>query len=395
VHNTVFTLKGTNSTFNGPGGSATAFSTGTASLKPIDIKFMKPDSWEEELEPKQVILFDEKARIAIRVPMPLPNLAKFTELLGDALKLKTFETKSEGVDITLNAETATFVTGSDYSEVRIELTRQKIRDLGLIPSPEADDVTEKSWFDIGAPSGATSNLSDGEAFDAELPGELRGRSTRQGTLYSEPPNSPLHKSFVSAAGAEIITATFAGHESKRHQIGNQADVFYFSGHGQHSTGKLQVSADGESPVERIGASEVQWDQDLDIAIISGCSILDIKDFRVGGLKKFQSWRRRFTRDTSPGEQWVGTGPKIFLGYCWTAPTDSQGADHIIRAWASLVRIGVHPIQAWKQANDFNTMPRAINACAINVSVTPHEFWFWNESGPVPMWTKVTKGASGW
>ncbi|GEM_PF-6203264 len=285
-------------------------------LLAVEIKFMKPDSWEEELEPKQVILFDEKTRIAIRVPMPLPNLTKFTELLGNALKLKTFETKSEGVDITLNAETATFVTGSDYSEVRIELTRHKVRDLGLIPSPEADDVTEKSWFDIGAPSGATSNLSDGEAFDAELPGELRGRSTRQGTLYSEPPNSHLHKSFVSAAGAEIITATFAGHESKRHQIGNQADVFYFSGHGQHSTGKLQVSADEESPVERIGASEVQWDKDLDIAIISGCSILDYKGFsswRPQKIPKLETplYSRCITGRTV-GRDWTENFPWVLL-----------------------------------------------------------------------------------
>ena len=111
----------------------------------------------------------------------------------------------------------------------------------------------------------------------------------------------------------------------------------------------------------------------------------------------------WTSDPSPGEIWEPLAPKYKLGYCWEAPADSQGTAGIITKYYSLVKSGVNPIQAWGQANAGTA---GVNACAIDCSVTPHQYWYFNALliplgvnnlvYPVfPTWTHVTKGASGW
>ena len=111
----------------------------------------------------------------------------------------------------------------------------------------------------------------------------------------------------------------------------------------------------------------------------------------------------WTSDPSPGEIWEPLAPKYKLGYCWEAPADSQGTAGIITKYYSLVKSGVNPIQAWGQANAGTA---GVYACAIDCSVTPHQYWYFNALliplgvnnlvYPVfPTWTHVTKGASGW
>ena len=36
-----------------------------------------------------------------------------------------------------------------------------------------------------------------------------------------------------------------------------------------------------------------------------------------------------------------------------------------------------------------------NACVIDCSEVPHQFWFWDEASGSPVWTKKEKGTVSW
>ncbi len=50
------------------------------------------------------------------------------------------------------------------------------------------------------------------------------------------------------------------------------------------------------------------------------------------------------------------------------------------------------LQAWKNAND---RAKGRNACVIDCSKTPHQFWFWDESSGIHVWTSKIKGVTSW
>lgn len=169
---------------------------------------------------------------------------------------------------------------------------------------------------------------------------------------------------------------------------NQADVFYYSGHGNGSTGGVY----GKTP-SQLGLSSY-WNRDLDCVVIAGCSVLNIAGHRVksfGMMTRLKRWYRN-QQDRSVGTLWEGVGELVFLGYCYKAPLDGQGADLIAGAFTSEVKGGSGFVQAWKNANDRNV---GRNACALDCSKTPHEFWYWDEQSGTSVWTKVTKGANSW
>jgi hypothetical protein len=98
-------------------------------------------------------------------------------------------------------------------------------------------------------------------------------------------------------------------------------------------------------------------------------------------------------NVSPGLSWIGKGPKYFLGYCWTAPRDNQGAAGIIAQFVSDITIdGTDVIRSWMFANNNNA---GRNACAIDCSGTLPMFWYWDETENGPVWTGVQKGSSLW
>ena len=130
-------------------------------------------------------------------------------------------------------------------------------------------------------------------------------------------------------------------------IMNQADYFYYSGHGLH----MFAMVDNYSPEDVAG----YWKKDLDCVIFAGCSVLDINDYN-----------NHFALDpedhvASPGRKWAKTGPSVFLGYNHKAPLDSSGAPaKIASAWVSN-RTSMGDVDAWMKAND---NMRGRNACAI-------------------------------
>ena len=127
---------------------------------------------------------------------------------------------------------------------------------------------------------------------------------------------------------------------------NQADYFYYSGHGHHSTGNLQGDFSPESVQQ-------YWNQDLSAVILAGCSVLDINDYN----KNFSGDEHNF----SPGKRWERTGPQYLLGYNGSAPGDQGGAPaRIVTRWISMRNV-YGDAGAWMEANAKN---RAWNACAI-------------------------------
>ena len=356
---------------------------------------MKPDSWDDELEKSRVILFDENTRIRIRIALRFDSLNEIlTHQEFSRIRIKTSGTKSGGADYALTASNCSFVNATDYSEIRVELTRQQLIDLHCLPENDEDLVNEKAWYDPGSDGPGDHNLSDGYAFDdgtSDL--EPRGRCIVDGDFEDEPPTSPLGKndiSFLQTAGAELLIAQFAAVSSETRQIANQADIFYYSGHGDHHSALLYTDI---QKTRSFSASQARWNRELKIAVLAGCSVLDIKNYR---LKSFGPstrvkllWRGGAT---SPGEAWENIGPKFLVGYCWVAPKDTQGTAAIISTFLANVRGGMSIPQAWGTANDAGSNPYASNACVIDCSnPSQHEFWFWDETSGTPTWTRVTKG----
>jgi hypothetical protein len=333
-------------------------------LTAIDVKFADPESWIE-LEEKRVVLSDEKLRLVIQGGFKNWSDIQGNEYLNK-IKLMSSATLPGGIDLEVNSQVGELVSG----EVRIELGRAKLKQMGLLPNEE-DGIEEKSWFDTGSEDpNANSNLSDGEAFGSGMSGQQRGRCTKKGNLESNPPNSPLDFSFIKAGGVELVQANYGGGlvQTKWRQVMNQANTFYFSGHGSHATASFYgTTPDHVKPY---------WDQDLETVIIAGCSVLDINDYN-----------NNFDGDehnASPGKKWGTTGPKIFLGYNYEAPLDTQGSAGIISDWISY-KGGMGEVLAWREANSGNN---GRNACAID----GNNYYYYKKILPgIYQWTSVPKG----
>ena len=83
---------------------------------------------------------------------------------------------------------------------------------------------------------------------------------------------------------------------------------------------------------------------------------------------------------------------ILLGYCWTAPFDTQGATAIASTFVQNIKNNMSAIDAWRDAN---SSASTFNACAIDASSIPHKFWYWDETSGHPVWTNVVKGVQSW
>lgn len=312
------------------------------------VSVCRPDGAEwGELGGGRVLLDNEDLRVKVLVEPRPEGLARILELFGDTLTLRTFGTCPDGVRVRIPADAE--IVGTDHGgEVRLSWSRERLKGLGLLPAHDEDCVAEMSWMDMAdLIPGSWQDLSDSEAF-ARLSYEDRGRASKDAgrTLEAIPPNSVPSSSYFRAAGREIVSAGYGGRSSAGRQIMNQADCFYFSGHGSHATGELQG---GLTP----GMARGFWDRDLDTVIIAGCSVLDVNDYNGNYEGPDHA--------LSPGRAWERTGPSVLLGYNYAAPGDAGGAPaRIMRSWvASRGTLG--DVGAWMRANAEN---RAWNACAI-------------------------------
>ena len=331
--------------------------------KVTSVKICKSDdsSWEE-LEESQVILDDQELRIKINVIPQLESLSRCQEILKDQVIVKTSGTCPDGVSLPIG-DGVVVKNINRESEIRITKTIQQLRNLHLLPQNDEDGVNEMAWYDTGEDSpSAESNLSDSRRF-SEINYHFRGQvyNSSLGDINSKPPVSKNSESFYKAAGSEIITAHYMSIDSKRYQVMNQADYFYYSGHGDHSTGNLIGISGGPSITPSLVSS--YWNRDLKCVIFAGCSVLDINDYNG-------NYKDAVSHTSSPGKSWAKIeGPDTFLGYAFFAPLDTQGADTIMHNWV-INRKTMSDVDAWMRAND-NRNGR--NACAIDSARDFHYF----------------------
>lgn len=164
---------------------------------------------------------------------------------------------------------------------------------------------------------------------------------------------------------EFVQISFEKIESPIFQIQNQADVFYFSGHG-HLTGELETAySERFSPSEAIA----NWSHDLNHIFFAGCSVLKIKNYN----DKFKGNSAK--AKASPGEKWAKIKGKVFYGYCAKAPTDTNslldGADTTKNIFMKFIRLGEKP-KDWLEA-DNDRYGR--NACVIDTRSIPWRYGF--------------------
>ena len=178
--------------------------------------------------------------------------------------------------------------------------------------------------------------------------------------------------FMRCAGFEDLSFSFdsAGKRTSSHLfIKNQAQVFYYSGHGWGDgsiyTGYAHFHPDN-------GFKPGDWGDGLSMVIFSSCSVLDIMNVH----------NRKFTHignfTLCPGEYWAkALGPEGYLlGYNWSTfegkPPNAFDT-RVIKSFLS--RLGKEDtINAWMNANYSNKEPLA--ACVIY----NYNYYYMNGSG---------------
>lgn len=318
-----------------------------------EIAVCRPDdeSWTE-IEESRVLMDDEDLKINIRISPAISTFDRCRLIMGSNVVVATSGTCPDGVAIPIAS--SEFACFSEYSEIRLIRTRAQLVELGLLPPQDEDGVVEMSAYDVGTLAGSGgSDLSDSLAFE-QMALARRGRASNERTLTldSSPPNSELSESFFKAAGAEVLSVTYGGVRSARRQVMNQADYFYYSGHGHHRFGAV----DDFEP----GVVADYWRRDLDCVIFAGCSVLDINDYNDNFLNPGGVWDPA-NHAASPGKLWESVGPKVLLGYNYHAPRDEGGIPkRIVDSWRNN-RAAMGNVNAWMKANAEN---RAWHACAI-------------------------------
>ncbi|MDY3228280.1 MAG: hypothetical protein SOW92_01385 [Kiritimatiellia bacterium] len=322
----------------------------------VDVIICKPESFDEELEESRVVLDNEPVNIRLEI-RPRPNfMSEIVQIYGDSLTVSTSGTLPDGVQVQLS-EAASFGYEGASAVWRFSLPRNDLIHKGLVPENDVDGVAEKCCYDIAssvtASSSGTSTIADGEAFQT-FAKEFRGYANDDRTrdLCSSPPISRLSVSYLKAAGAEILRAQYGGVSSPLRQVMNQADYFYYSGHGHHATSDLLLGVDGEKVTPAMVSG--YWNRDLDCLILSACSVLDVNDYN-------DNYAPGEGHEDSPGLQWENVGPNVLLGYNYKAPSDKGGASvAIINEWIA-TRGEIGDVEAWMRAN---LAHGAYNACAI-------------------------------
>ena len=313
----------------------------------VDVTICKPDdsSWPE-LEESRVVLDDEELRIKIVIAPQLQSLAQCRQMFGNSVIVKTSGTCPSGASVPIGDDASLVNSSVNDSEIRISKTRQQLISLGLLPSNNDDGVDEMTWVDV--PEKPGQDLSDSTAFSA-LGYAFRGKAivASAPNLEASPPVSQRSTSFLKAAGCEVVSVTYDNISSDKRQVMNQSDYLYFSGHGDHYNNSIQG---GFKPSDAAD----YWKKDLDVAIIAGCSVLDINDYNG-------NYDGSAEHTFSPGKAWEQTGPGVLLGYAYVAPGDAGGAPaRIMNSWVSN-RGTLGDVNAWMKANADNN---AWNACAI-------------------------------
>jgi len=173
---------------------------------------------------------------------------------------------------------------------------------------------------------------------------------------------PANLDYFRAAGyepARVEVIGYSGVTPDELFIQNQADVLLYLGHGHHERNFIFLTGyDTEGNPSDIGSA---WSEGLRTVIFYACSVLDINNY--DGCADDNG---------SPGKAWVAlSGPEIWLGFKWTAPTAVQGEDQI-RTLATEYAASGDWISAWQKASQEN-----IKAFRHAVAIDTTNYYYWH------------------
>ncbi len=308
------------------------------------------DALGNAIEWKNPVLVGESIVVEATVGGSEMTVAGFAGLFDGRIRLKAYYVDAEGEHDIVGAPisiSAQSVTSRGHNVFCVPVAASWLQSAGIVRNAD-DGITAKTSVDMSNAPDAGSDRTDSDHFDANVAGRLYGRARgRWGGNEDAPiPEGEFNLKTVQAAGTACIVASCGAVWSPKRQCQQQADVFYYSGHGDHDTGMLYGAAMPSDVSNR-------W-HDVDTAVFAGCSVLDVGD-------KNNNYTNPAKHVANPGLKWLAaSGADTLLGYAYKAPKDDQGGTAIVRSWC-LRRSSLGDVEAWMQANDCRS---GHNACAI-------------------------------
>jgi hypothetical protein len=178
----------------------------------------------------------------------------------------------------------------------------------------------------------------------------RGIAFTGGRKTDETPKNT--KAVCECAGVDVLKVRYKT-KTDIVLLKSQADWFYYSGHGLHSSGQL-ISNGTMTAAE----ARANWCDDINMLVLGACSVLDY----IGTPLP--------TYPDKPGVEWAkllrtkGGTMDYLLGYRYSAPSDSGGGKDIARMFSTWFssHVGSNPVEPWL---NINRLKRAWWACAMD------------------------------
>ncbi len=347
------------------------------------------DALGNAIEWKNPVLVGESVIVEATVGGSEMTVSGFAGLFDGRIRLKAYYVDADGEHDIVGAAipiSAENVTSRGQNVFRVSVTAEWLQSTGIVRNA-ADGIASKTSIDMSAADAGESNRQDSDIFDAQMSGRLYGRARggENGNEMAAIPEGCLNQKTFKAGGTGILRAMCGLGLSNKCQVQQQADMIFYSGHGGHESAML---------VGNVHPSILNphW-TNINAVVLSGCAVLDIANYRQQsfGWKSSLRWRMHGGAN-SPGEVWESLDVGILLGFAWTAPLDDAGGVAMVQSFVTSASSGMGLIEAWRNATDSGP---ARNACAIDKTVVPHVYWFWDEQSGVPVWTNAVKTAKGW
>ena len=347
------------------------------------------DASGNAIEWKYPVLVGESVIVQATVGGSEMTVSDFVGLFGGRIRLKAYyvdfvgEHDIAGAAIPISVATT---TSQGQNVFHVSVAAGWLQANGIVRNAD-DGILSKTSIDMSDAATGDSNRQDSDIFDSQIAGRLYGRARgdENGNVSASIPEGSLNLKTFQAGGTGIMIATCGSALSDKCQVQQQADIIFYSGHGGHENAML---VGGVYP----SLLNSYW-TNVNAVVLSGCAVLDISNYRQQsfGWKTSLRWRMHGGAN-SPGEAWESLDVGILLGFAWTAPLDDAGGVDVVQSFVSSVSSGSSLIEAWRDATDSGD---ARNACAIDKTVVPHVYWFWDEQTGVPIWTNAVKTAEGW
>ena len=310
------------------------------------------DASGNAIEWKYPVLVGESVIVKATVGGSEMTISDFVRLFGGRIRLKSYYVDFDGAHDIAGAAipiSATTTTSQGQNVFRVSVAAAWLQSNVIIRNAD-DEIVAKTSVDMANGPDAGSDRIDSDCFDENTMGRLYGRARGRwgGNADAQIPEGEFNLKTVQAAGTGCLMASCGASCSTKKQCQQQADVFYYSGHGEHDTGRLYGVA--------VPADVTNHWRDVETVIFAGCSVLDIGD-------KGNHYSNPSSHSASPGLKWAATsGASALLGYCWKAPLDNQGSAQILGSWCAN-RTTMGDVAAWMKANDRRS---GRNACAIRI-----------------------------